>query len=132
MSYAAAAALQVAIYERLAGWAGLSGVSVVDELPSGGGKGTFLLLGPETALDRGDDTGGGAEHQVQISVISDAKGFMAAKSAAAEVSNALVDAKLSLSTGVLVGIGFSKAVAKRLEQGDARRIDMIFRVRVEF
>ncbi len=69
---------------------------------------------------------------MQISVISDAKGFMAAKSAAAEVSNALVDAKLSLSTGVLVGIGFSKAVAKRLEQGDARRIDMIFRVRVEF
>ncbi len=32
MSYAAAAALQVAIYERLAGWAGLSGVSVVDEI----------------------------------------------------------------------------------------------------
>lgn len=132
MSYAAAAALQAAIFQRLSGWAGLAGISVVDEFPSGGGKGTFLLLGPETVLDKGDDTGAGAEHQFEISVISDAKGFMDAKTAAAEVSNALVDASLTLTTGVLVGIRFSRAVAKRLRQGDVRRIDMTFRARVDF
>ena len=132
MSYAAAAALQVAIYDRLNGWAGLAGVSVVDEFPTGGGQGTFLILGPERVLDKGDDTGSGAEHQLEISVISDAKGFMDAKNAAAEVSNALVDANLTLTTGVLVGLRFSNAVARRLNRGDARRIDMTFRARVDF
>ena len=132
MSYAAAAALQAAIYEQLTTWPALAGIEVVDEQPSGGGTGTFLLLGPERVVDRGDDTGAGAEHRFEISVISDAKGFMAAKTAAAEVSNALVDATLTLGTGVLVGIRFVKAVAKRLDQGDARRIDMTFRARVDF
>ncbi len=132
MSYGAAAALQAAIYTRLSGWAGLTGVTVVDELPSGGGKGTFVLLGPETALERGDASGAGAEHQLQISVISDAKGFLVAKAAAAEVSAALVDAPLSLTAGHLVGIQFQKAVAKRLDEGKARRIDMTFRARVDF
>ena len=132
MSYDAAAALQAAIYGRLSGWPGLAGVSVVDELPSGAGRGTFVLLGPETALDKGDATAQAAEHQLQISVISDAKGFLAAKTAAAEVSAALVDAALTLGAGTLVGLQFTKAVARRLDQGDARRIDMTFRARVDF
>lgn len=132
MSYGAAAALQSAIFARLTGWAGLTGISVVDELPSGGGKGTFVLLGPETALDRGDATGRAAEHQVQVSVISDAKGFLAAKSAAAAVSAALIDAPLTLAAGHLVGIQFLKAVAKRLDEGNVRRIDLTFRARVDF
>ena len=33
MSYAAAAALQAAVFARLSGWAALTGVSVVDALP---------------------------------------------------------------------------------------------------
>lgn len=132
MSYAAAAALQAAIYARLAGWAGLSGVPVMDQQPSGGGRGTFVLIGPETALDKGDVTGPGAEHQLQVSVISDARGFMAAKTAAAAVSAALIDAPLSLGTGHLVGLQFVKAAAKRLDEGDTRRIDLTFRARVDF
>jgi hypothetical protein len=132
MSYAAAAALQAAVYARLAGWAELTGVSVVDEVPAGGGKGTFVLLGPETAIDKGDVTGAGAEHQFQVSVISDAKGFLAAKTAAAAVSNALVNAGLTLAEGALVGIQFQKAVAKRLDEGNARRIDLTFRARIDF
>ncbi len=132
MSYQAAAALQSAVYARLAGWAGLTGVSVVDEVPAGGGKGTFVLLGPETAIDKGDATGLGAEHQFQVSVISDAKGFLAAKAAAAAVSAALINAPLTLTAGTLVGLQFQRAVARRLEQGDSRRIDMTFRARVDF
>lgn len=132
MSYGAAAALQSAVYARLSGWAALAGISVVDEVPAGGGKGTFVLLGPETANDRGDATGAGVEHQFQVSVISDAKGFVAAKTAAAAVSAALVDAPLTLAVGRLVGLRFQRANAKRLDQGDVRRIDLTFRARIDF
>lgn len=132
MSYGAAAALQTAVFGRLSTWPGLTGVPVVDELPSGGGKGTFVLLGPETAVDKGDDTGLGAEHQFLVSVISDARGFLTAKTAAGAVSSALIDAPLTLTTGHLVGLRFQRAVAKRLDQGDARRIDLTFRARIDF
>jgi hypothetical protein len=132
MSYQAAAALQSAVYARLAGWGGLTGVTIVDEVPAGGGKGTFVLLGPETATDKGDATSPGTEHQFQVSVISDAKGFLAAKAAAAAVSAALINAPLTLTAGILVGLQFQRAVARRLEQGDSRRIDMTFRARVDF
>lgn len=132
MSYSAAAALQEAVYQRLSGWDGLAGVSVVDALPPGKGKGTFVLLGPETASDMSDKSGGGAEHLFQISVISDAQGFMSAKTVAAEVSDALVGAGLTLVAGSLVSLSFVRAAARRLNTGDARRIDLTFRARIEF
>ena len=124
MSYQAAAALQSAVYARLAGWGGLAGVSIVDEVPAGGGKGTFVLLGPETATDKGDATGAGAEHQFQVSVISDAKGFLAAKAAAAAVSAALINAPLTLSAGALVGLQFQRAVAAGAGRQPAHRHDL--------
>jgi hypothetical protein len=48
------------------------------------------------------------------------------------VSAALINAPLTLSAGTLVGLQFQRAVARRLEQGDSRRIDMTFRARVDF
>lgn len=131
MSYAAAAALQGAVFQRLAGWSGLTGVSVVDALPPRTGKGTFILLGPETVTDQSDRSGPGAEHQFQVVIISDAKGFMAAKTAASQVSAALVGASFTLTTGTLVGLTFVRAAAKRLNTGDSRRIDLTFRARIE-
>ncbi|MGV8987299.1 MAG: DUF3168 domain-containing protein [Cypionkella sp.] len=131
MSYSAAAALQAAVYGRLSGWAALSGALVVDAMPPGAGDGTFVLLGPETANDQSDKSGSGAEHLFQISVISDAQGFMAAKTVAGHVSDALVGASLSLATGVLVGLTFVRATARRLNTGDSRRIDLTFRARIE-
>ncbi len=131
MSYQGAAALQAAIYAALIGYGPLAGVPVFDAIPGGAGTGTYILIGPETALDRSDQTGGGAEHQLLISVISDATGFQSAKSVAAQVSAALEDASLSLTTGRLVHLFFQKAVAQRLAEGEARRIDMTFRARVE-
>lgn len=131
MSYAAAAALQSAVFSTLSAAPALAQVQIVDAIPPGGGLGTFVLLGPEEVLDASDKSGGGAEHRFTVSVISDAAGFLAAKSVAAEVSQALVDATPAMTVGRVVGIGFLKAVAKRLDDGDVRRIDLTFRARIE-
>lgn len=131
MSYGAAAALQAGIFARLSADDRLAGVAIVDALPAGGGSGTFILIGPEEALDASDKSGGGAEHRFIVSVISDAAGFLEAKTAAAVVSDSLVDAKPTLSRGRVVGIRFMKAVAKRLDDGGVRRIDLTFRARIE-
>ena len=90
MSYAAAAALQTAVYARLTGWPALAGVTVVDAVAPGSGTGKFILLGPETAADQSDKSGPGAEHRFQVSVISDDTGFLSAKVIAGQVSEALV------------------------------------------
>ena len=132
MSYAAAAALQSAVYARLSGFVALAGVTVVDAVAPGAGTGKFILLGPETANDQSDKTAGGAEHLFQVSVISDDTGFLSAKVIAGAVSDALVGAALTLSAGRLVDLSFVRAVARRLKEGEARRIDMTFRARVDF
>lgn len=131
MSYGSAAALQAAIYGQLTGFPALAGVPVHDAVPPGGGTGTFILIGPEEVQDQSDKTGGGAEHRFIISVISDASGFLAAKSVAVGVSDALVDADMVLSRGVLIGLHFLKASARRIDEGDTRRIDLTFRARVQ-
>jgi Ni,Fe-hydrogenase maturation factor len=131
MSYGAAAALQGAVYGVLAAVPALDDVPIVDAIPAGGGAGTFVLIGPEEVLDQSDKSGAGAEHRIMVSVISDAGGFLTAKQIAKEVADALVDATPPLATGRVVGIRFLKAVAKRLEEGDVRRVDLTFRVRVE-
>jgi hypothetical protein len=132
MSYGAAAALQAAIYVRLIGWADLAGIPVVDAMPAGSAPETFVLMGPELVADQSDKTGGGAEHRLEISVISTATGFLAAKTVAAAVSAALADAPLDLLAERLVGLSFQRAVARRLDQGAVRRIDLTFRARIEF
>ncbi len=133
MSYRGAAALQAAVFARLAGWPALAGVTVLDAMPAGGGGGTFVLIGPEEARDASDRTGTGAEHRLVISVISDATGFLAAKTVAVAVSEALADAAgLVLAVGRLVGLEFQRAQARRLEDGDVRRIDLTFRARLDF
>lgn len=131
MSYHAAAALQGAIYGRLTGFPALAGVSIVDAAPPPSPLGSFVLIGPEVVLDQSDKSGGGAEHRFDVAVISDAAGFLTAKAIAGAVSEALVDAPLTLATGTLVSIRFTRAVARRLDQGLVRRIDMTFRARIE-
>jgi hypothetical protein len=131
MSYGMAQALQAAIYQRLTADSGLAGIPVVDALPKGLGNGTFILIGPEDVIDQSDKVGKGAEHRFSVSVISDAAGFLAAKAIAVIVSDNLIDAPLVLSRGHLSGLWFLKAVARRLDEGKARRIDLTFRARVE-
>ncbi len=132
MSYVAAAALQAAVFAALTGHPDLIGVPVLDAVPPGGGGGTFVLIGPEEARDASDTSGAGAEHRLEISVLSDAAGFLAAKAAAVAVSTAMEGLALPAGVGRVVNIGFVRAVARRLEDGAVRRIDLRFRVRVEF
>jgi hypothetical protein len=131
MSYLASAALQTAIFARLSNDPALTGVAIVDAMPPGVPAGSFVLLGPEQALDQSDKTGLGAEHRVEIAVISDAAGFLPAKTIAAAVCAALLGASLTLSVGRLVSLNFTRATARRLDEGTSRRIDLQFRARVE-
>ena len=131
MSYAVAAALQSALYQRLATAPALTGTPVYDAMPPGAGTGTYILLGPEDARDASDKTGGGAEHRVTVSVISDSAGFQAAKTVAGKVSTSLLGGSLTLTQGRVVGITFLRAVAKRIDEGVQRRIDLTFRARTE-
>lgn len=130
MSYGAAGALQAAVYQYLASDPALAGVALHDALPPGIG-GTFVLVGPEEVRDASDVSGAGAEHRLQISIVSDATGFLAAKEIAAAISDRLTDPPLDLARGRLVSLGFLRAVARRLDEGEMRRIDMTFRARIE-
>ena len=134
MTYALAAALQAAVFARLAGDPALRemGVAVHDAVPPGTPPGTFVVVGPEEVLDRSDATGAGAEHRLKISVYSAAAGFQTAKEAAGAVSDALLGGPGPvLRRGRVVGIWFQRAVALRERSGGARRIDLFFRIRVE-
>jgi len=130
MSYAAAAALQAAIFAHLSLSPELVGVDIFDAVPPSG-TGTFVLIGPEQATDKSDVSGAGAEHRMVISVIADTEGFLAAKTIAVKIADLLGDAALTMSRGNLVALQFLRADAKRSRDGDLRRVDMTFRARVE-
>ncbi|WP_372840192.1 DUF3168 domain-containing protein [Phaeovulum sp.] len=134
MSYAIAGALQAAVYQRLRASSALEalvGEAIHDAVPPGAVTGTFVSLGPEDARDASDATGGGAEHDFVVSVITDAAGFQTAKLVAAAISDELLGASLVLARGRLVGLWFLRARARRVESGETRRIDLTFRARVE-
>ena len=63
MTYAIAAALQKAVFERLQADAGVTGLvadAIYDAIPPGIVGGTYVSLGPEDVRDASDDTGYGA------------------------------------------------------------------------
>lgn len=130
MSYGAAAALQAAVFQHLSADPALAGVAVHDAVPPGP-SGTFVLVGPEEARDASDKSGAGAEHRLAVSVISDGAGFLAAKTIAAAISDSLAGASLVLARGRLVSLLFQRASARRIDEGEVRRIDLTFRARIE-
>ncbi len=134
MSYGSAAALQAAVYQRLMADTALDALvngAIFDAVPPGTATGTYVSLGPEDAKDASDQVGRGASHEFVVSVVTDQAGFRTAKSAAVAVSDALTGAALVLSRGRLIGLWFLRARARRVEDGDVRRIDLTFRARVE-
>ncbi len=134
MSYGASAALQAAVYQRLRGSVtldGLVGDAIYDAVPAGPVPKTFVSIGPEEVRDRSDKTGDGAEHDLTVSVVTDAAGFQTAKTIAVAVSDALVGAPLILARGRLVDLWFLRARARRVGAADRRRIDLTFRARVD-
>ncbi|MCK8483829.1 DUF3168 domain-containing protein [Aliiroseovarius sp. S2029] len=134
MSYGVSAALQQAVYQRLTGDVALSTLvagAIYDAVPAGIITGTYVSLGPEDVRERSDMTGHGAMHEITVSVVTDEAGFQSAKQVAAAVSDALVDASMTLARGQLVSLNFHRARARRVEDADVRRIDLFFRARVQ-
>ena len=130
MSYGAAPGLQQAVFQHLTGTPALAGVATYDAVPPNA-TGTFILIGPEEARDQSDKSGAGAEHQLVISVITDATGFLSIKTIAANISDALIGAPLTLARGQLVSLFFLRASARRIQEGETRRIDLTFRARIQ-
>lgn len=134
MSYGVSSALQSAIYQQLAADTALGalvGNAIFDALPSGILPSLYVTLGPETVRERSDKSGHGALHTITVSVVTDQAGFQTAKDAAGAVSDALVDADLTLTRGRLIYLAFDRALAKLEGTGTQRRIDLRFRARVE-
>ena len=134
MSYAVAAALQGAVFQRLfddQGVDALVGDAVYDALPSGNLPDTYVTLGPEEARAASDRTGGGAWHQFSVSVVTSTAGFFTAKEVAAAISDALVDADLTLARGTLTALHFMRARAALEAETGLRRVDLTFRARVD-
>lgn len=133
MSYGVAAALQRAVFARLASdtnLAALVGPAIYDALPTGQLPSLYVVLGSEDVRDASDKTGAGANHTFTVSVVTQSAGFATAKEAAAMISDALVNADLPLDRGTLVALNFYKAKAARVGTGAMRQINLIFRARV--
>ena len=134
MSYAGSRSLQGAVYSALTADAALTSLvwaHIYDALPSGPAPSLYVSLGAETVEDASSQTGAGARHDFVVSVVAETSGFQAAKSVASAICDALIDARLVLSRGELVGLWFLKAKAARSGVGDIRRIDLTFRARVD-
>ena len=134
MSYAIAAALQVAVYDRLTNNAALTalvGNAVYDTLPLGTLPDLYVTLGPEDVRVATDKSASGAWHRFVVSVITGQAGFHAAKEVAGAISDALTDANMAMSRGNLAALHFYRARARREGTGALRRIDLTFRARVD-
>lgn len=137
MSYAAGAALQAAVYQHLrrdGALAALVGDAIFDAMPVDAPAGVHVSLGPEDMRDAGDMSGRGSVHDFVVSVLAGAEhgtGFASVKQAAAAVCDALDAGTLALERGHLVGLWLLRAKARRVEKGAARRVDLIFRARID-
>ncbi|MEP3299240.1 MAG: DUF3168 domain-containing protein [Pseudoruegeria sp.] len=134
MSYGPASALQTAVYEKLRNDVGLTdyvGTHVYDAVPSGQAPPLFVQIGVEDVKDNSDATALGSLHDMTVSVVSEASGFFQVKEVAGAVSDALLNNGLTLSRGRLVSIRFLRARARHAGTGDARRVDLKFRLQLE-
>lgn len=134
MSYAMSSALQSAIFAALStdgALAGVVGTAIYDALPTGTVPDLYVALGPEQVQIADDKTGSGAVHLLTVSVVTEAPGFAAAKTAAGMVCDVLHEAPLVLSRGRLVSLRFREARAAKIDKGTGRKIDLTFRARVE-
>ncbi|RRH77318.1 DUF3168 domain-containing protein [Falsigemmobacter faecalis] len=131
MSYQGGAALQAGLYLCLSTWPGLEDVLIADAVPGGTAPETWVLIGAEEVRDASDVSSSGAEHRLELSVLSRAAGFQQAKAVAAEISQALGAGGLSVAGSRVSGLWFHRARAHRLQGGALRRIDLTFRVRLD-
>lgn len=133
MSYAYAAGLQAAVYQRLVADAALwdlVGDKVYDaplEVGPDEVAPDHVTLGEETARAWTTATSAGAVHDFDVTVHSGRDGFDAAKKIAGAVCAALIDAPLAMTGGRLVALRFLRAKAERNAAPEKRRIALRFR-----
>lgn len=130
MSFAISEALQAAIFTALgndAAVTALVGSNIFDALPSGTLPSLYIALGEEKVRDLSSKTSAGAMHDIAVDIHGDVAGFQAVKALAAAVCDALIDADLSLSRGVLTHIQFKFARARKAASPDQRVINLTFR-----
>lgn len=134
MTYALAAPLQAAVYDRLTAdpaMAALVGGAIFDAPPPGPPPALYVSLGPEEARAQGDKTGQAAQHRFVVTLIGETGSFHALKALGAAVETALTGMPLALSRGRVVDLRFEKASARRARSGTRRRIEMTFRALVD-
>ncbi|WP_299837808.1 DUF3168 domain-containing protein [uncultured Jannaschia sp.] len=132
MTYAMGEALQTAVYQRLVSdpeVTDLTKGAVFDSVPDPAPD-LFVALGPEKVRNRSDNTGPGASHEFRVSVVTRRQGYLAAKSVAACISDAMIKTTLTLSRGSVVFLRFVRAEARRDEGEGTRRIDLWFQARL--
>jgi hypothetical protein len=133
MSYANALALQSAVYQHLSADALVQshvGGAIYDAIPAGSPPDLYISLGSDTARNASDKTGHGAWHNFSVSVMSTTPGFATAKTVAAAICDALIDADLTLNRGHLVSLTFDRARATRIDANNGRQIELRFRARI--
>ncbi|MEL6587052.1 MAG: DUF3168 domain-containing protein [Pseudomonadota bacterium] len=133
MTYAMGESLQMAVYSRLAGDPGLDDLihgAVFDAVPERAPD-LFVAMGPEQARAQSDVSGACSIHDIQLSVVTTREGYLAAKSVAGRVSDALSSSALTLTRGRVVSLRFLRARARRDKTQGTRRIDMWFRAHLD-
>lgn len=130
MTYATSEALQAAIYIELTGSSEITaavGGNIFDALPSGALPSLYIALGEEKTRDHSTKTTSGALHDIDVNIHGDVAGFQTVKALAALVCDALIDADLVLSRGVLTRLHFKFARARKGVSPDQRVINLTFR-----
>lgn len=137
MSFAAAEALQRAVFQRLKSdptvTAKVEGAiyDAADRVPDTDLPTLHIALGAERVRDGGSKTSHGAVHDFSVVVHGATEGFAKVKAAAGAVCDALIDAPLSLTRGKLVGLSFVFAQASRGRAPERRRIELRFRAWID-
>lgn len=134
MSYLFGGALQQAVFTVLDSSveiAELTNGLVFDAPPVGEVPDTYVLIGEERILDRSSKTSTAAVHDLKISVLSGAQGFLRAKEIAGAICKELTERSVALSVGVLCDLQFRSARAARASGQDQRQIVLNFRAYID-
>ncbi|MBL4541849.1 MAG: DUF3168 domain-containing protein [Rhodobacteraceae bacterium] len=135
MSYAHAFDLQAAVFARLSGDPALTalvGTHIYDRAPEGASvPPLYVALGPEDADDASDSSGPAAVFRLTVTVVGTDVGFANVKQVAAAVCAALSGTNPVIAGGLVTGIQFRRARARRGDEPDQRLVELTFRTRVE-
>lgn len=133
MTYTYSGSVQEAVYARLVADTALNALvngAIYDAVPVNA-EGLYVTLGEERVRDFSTKTSYGGVHTFSVLVHAAEEGFESVKAAGKAVCEALIDAPLTLSEGVLVGLRFVLARADRGDLPARRTVTLQFRAVVD-